>query len=58
MALCDNMYKESPNLATVPIDAALEPTEHRLTQEFPGWRLIQLAGLSVEWKERQTGQQA
>lgn len=58
MALCDNMYKESPNLAAVPSNAALEHTEHHLTQEFPGLRLIQLAGLSVEWKERQTGQQA
>lgn len=52
------MCRESETLATLPGDAGLERTEHHPAAEFPGLRLTQVAGLSMEWKERQAGQQA
>lgn len=52
------MDREPKNLAIFSRDAALEYTEHHLAEDFPGLRLSQVAGCSMEWKERQTDKQA
>lgn len=49
------MDREPKNLAIFSRDAALEYTEHHLAEDFPGLRLSQVAGCSMEWKERQEG---